>query len=115
MKPYNLLKMVQRHGQTLTLNKTTTDGSYDPATGSVTGSVVTSYEITAYMYDVEAGVLLNDIRRGTRNCVIPALGLPVEPDDGDTIEGNGDTVSITRVTTHFSAGMAVCYICEVSE
>lgn len=115
MQPYNLLKLVQRHGQTLTLDKVTTEGTYNPATGTVDGSVTTSYEITAYMYEVSEGILLNDITRGTRRCVIPALGLPIEPEDGDRISGNGDKVSIVRVTTHFSSGFAVCYVCEVSE
>lgn len=115
MQAYNLLKLVQRHGQTLTLDKITTEGDYNPATGTVDNSATTSYEITGYMYDVTEGVLLNDITRGTRRCVIPALGLTFEPEDGDRISGNGDKVSIVRVTTHFSLGMAVCYVCEVSE
>ncbi len=113
MQAYNLLKLVQRHGSTLILKKTTA-GSYNASTGEFS-STVKEYEITAYMYNVQEGVLLNEIRRGTRNCVIPALGLPAIPTDNDQISGRGDTVSINNVQTIYASGVAVCYVCEVSE
>ena len=113
MQAYNLLKLVQRHGSTLTLKKTTA-GSYNASTGEFS-STVKEYEITAYMYNVQEGVLLNEIRRGTRNCVIPALGLPAIPTDKDIISGRGDDVSIVRVRTIYASGVAVCYVCEVTE
>jgi hypothetical protein len=115
MQAQNLLRLVQRHGSTLTLHKVT-EGTYDPSTGSLTGGSTTDYEITGYMYDAILGQDAEDsIRRGTKKVVIPALGLTVDPDDGDSISGLGDKVYITRVTTHFSAGLAILYTCEVSE
>lgn len=115
MNAYNLLRLVQRHGSTLTLHKVA-EGAYDASTGSLTGSSTTEYEITGYMYDAIEGILdENNIRRGTKRLVIPALGLTVVPDDGDYISGLGDKVYIVRVTTHYSSGLAVLYTCEVSE
>jgi len=39
----------------------------------------------------------------------------VEPEDDDLISGNGDDVKIHRVTTIYSAGTKICYICHVRE
>ena len=114
MNAYNLLRLVQRHGSTLTLHKVA-EGTYDPSTGSLTGGSTTKYEVTGYMYNAIIGIDTDEIRRGSKKVIIPALGLTVEPDDGDYITGLGDRVHITRVTTHFSSGLAVLYTCEVTE
>ena len=84
---YNLLKMVEEFGEPLTLRKKTTAGTYDPTTGSVTGSATTDYNFEGYFYNYDQGIIANvdEIRRGTRKCVVPALGLAVEPDDEDQI------------------------------
>ena len=42
----NLLKMVEEFGEPLTLRKKTTAGTYDPTTGSVTGSA-TAYNTSS--------------------------------------------------------------------
>lgn len=109
-----LLKLVQDFGETLTLRKVTTGGTYDAATGTVSGSDTTDYSFTGYFYNLAEGVSdLNQTRKGRRACVIPAKGLSVSPDDEDQILGNGDTVNITTVRTMFSNGQAVCFLCEV--
>ena len=113
MRAYNLLKLVDRYGQDLTLTKSTT-GAYDPATGSATPTTK-DYIFTGYMYNVEEGIGLTDVRRGSRKCVIPPTSIDVVPDDGDQISGSGDVVSIRSVMTMYSGNTVVCYICEVSE
>ena len=113
MRAYNLLRLVERYGSDLILIKSTT-GAYDPATGSA-ASTTKNYIFNGYMYNVQEGIILDEVRRGTRNCIIPPLNLGVVPDDGDQISGLGDTVSINRVSTMYSGGLVVCYLCEVSE
>ena len=114
---YNLLKMVEEFGEPLTLRKKTTAGTYDPTTGSVSGSDTTDYSFEGYFYNYDLGIIANvdEIRRGTRKCVIPALGISVDPDDEDQILGNGDTVNIISVVTIFSNGDKVCFLCDVRE
>ena len=115
-RAYDLLKLVQDHGEELTLRKKTTAGTYNPATGSVSGGATTDYVFDGYFFNFSVGLPIGDeIRRGTRRCIVPALGLTVEPDDEDQIIGQGDTVNIVAVRTIFSSGSAICYICEVSE
>ena len=114
-RAYDLLKLVEDHGQSLTLRKITSVGSYSPSIGSTTGSATTDYAFQGYFYNNQAGINAEDIRRGKRKCLISALSLGVEPDDEDTIIGNGDNVAVTHVMTIFSGGTAVCYICETAE
>tara|TARA_R110002153_G_scaffold64965_1_gene174080 strand:+ start:240 stop:590 length:351 start_codon:yes stop_codon:yes gene_type:complete len=113
-RAYDLLNLVQDFGETLTLSQITTGGTYDPATGSISGSSTTETTFTGYMYDYS---LLNpsEVIRGTRKCVIPSLGFTPEPSPDDLISGSGDTVKISRVVTIWSAGAAVCYLCDVEE
>lgn len=113
MRAYNLLKLVERYGQQLTLIKSTI-GSYDPATGSAS-STTENYNFTGYMYDLQEGISISDVKRGSRKCVVPPTNLGTVPDDGDQISGSGDVVNITSVSTMYSGSSVVCYICEVSE
>lgn len=115
-RSYDLFKLAEDFGQTLTLRKASTQGSYDHATGTLSGGATTDYTITGYFFNYDTGLLdVNDVRRSRRRCLIPALGLSVEPDDEDQIIGNGDAVSILQVTVMFSAGVKLGYVCEVSE
>jgi len=113
-RSYDLLKLVQDYGEALTLRKLTTSGTYNPANGSVSGSATTDYSFTGYFYNYETSIK-DQVLKGSRKCIIPALGFAVEPDEEDVILGNGDTVTITSVTTIFSNGSAVCYLCHVEE
>ena len=113
-RSYDLLNLVRDFGETLTLTKVTTDGTYNPATGQVDGSDTTDYSFTGYFYNYET-LNVDQIKKGTRKCVVPALGFPVEPDEKDIIVGNNDKVVIVSVTTIFSDGSPVCYLCHVEE
>jgi len=114
-RAYDLLKLVEEHGETLTLRKPTYS-TYNPETSQIDGTTIVDYSVTAYFYTYTLGVRDPDnINRGVRKCLISALGLSVSPDTEDEIIGNGNTVHITNVLTMFSGGQAVCYICDVSE
>lgn len=116
-RSYDLLKLVEDFGQEATLKKVTTSGTYNPATGTISGEATTDYTIKCYFYNYENGLLANqeEIRRGTRKCLIAAKGLAVVPDDEDQIVGQGDVVNILSVVSIYSSGSAICYICDVRE
>ncbi len=115
-RSYDLLKLVRDFGSDVTLRKTSTSGSYNPATGTVDGSATTDYTVSTYFFNFSVGLPVGDeVRRGSSRCVIPALGLAVEPDDEDKIIGLGNTYEIVSVQTIYNSGSAVCYICEVRE
>jgi len=106
--------MVKDFGEDLTLRKVTTEGSYVPSTGTISGSATTDYSILGYFYTYSS-VVGDQVVTGSRRCVVSAVGLTGVPDEGDLIVGNGDTVVISSVETIFSNGSAVCYICHVEE
>lgn len=110
----DLYNLVQEHGESLTLKKVTTSGSYDPTSGSLSGSATTNYTVVGYFYNYDI-MNIDQVRKGARKCVISAFGLSAEPDEGDYISGNGDSVTISSVTTIFSAGTPICYICHTQE
>jgi hypothetical protein len=112
-RSFDLLNLVRDFGESLTLRKVTTDGTYDPTTGAVNGSTSTDYTVTGYFYNYET-LTADQVRKGTRKCVISSV-LAVQPDEDDQLIGNGDSVVITSVTTIFSNGAALCYICHVEE
>lgn len=111
--PYDLLKLTQDFGEALTLRKRAF-GAYDPDLGGPSSSAYTDYSFTGYFYTYNV-TSVDEIRRGTRKCIIPALGLGTTPDDEDEILGNGDTVHITRIVTMFNNGTPICHLCDVSE
>ena len=113
-RAYDLLSLVQDFGEALILRQITTDGTYNPATGSVAGSSTTDTPLSGYMYDYNT-LNPSEVIRGSRKCVIPSLGFTPEPEPDDLILGRGDTVKISRVVTIWSDGTAVCYLCDVEE
>lgn len=113
-RSYDLLKLVQDFGEQLSLSQLTTKGTYNPATGSVTGSNTTVTPFIGYMYSYNE-LNPSEVIRGTRKCVIPSLGFTPEPTPDDLITGNNDTVKVSRVITIWSDGSAVCYLCDVEE
>ena len=112
-RSFDLYNLLQDFGQNVTLRKVTTDGSYNPATGSVSGSATTDYTVRGYFYNYD-NMSVDQVVKGRRKCLISALD-GVEPDTQDIILGNGDTVNIISVTTIFSGPSAICYICHVEE
>lgn len=112
-RSFDLYNLLRDFGKPLTLRKVTTSGAYDPTAGSVSGAATTDYTVTGYFYNYD-NMQVDQVVRGKRKCLISALD-NVEPDTQDIILGNGDTVTVTSVTTIFSNGVAICYICHVEE
>lgn len=115
--PTNLNHMIATHGVTFTLSSIT-EGTYNPATGSVTNSS-TSYTVKGYPYNyrLREGET-NNVEYGDRRIVLSIYDTAgdaiAEPKVGDTLSGIGDVVSITRVDKIISV-TAMCYICWVKE
>ena len=110
----DLLRLVRDFGETLTLRKTSDSGSYNPSTGTVSGSTATNYDVIGYTYNAMSEPV-DQVVEGRRRCVLPALGLSVEPTDEDAIIQSGTTYVISRVVTIFSDGAVVCYICYLED
>lgn len=118
LKPVTFRYLLDDHGQTVTL-RTVAEGTYDPATGGLTGGSNTDYTVKCYFYNYMLDEIDGtNIKLGDRKAVLHTLDtggntLP-EPDTGDLIVGEGDTVTIVGVQKIFS-DVLVCYICQVRE
>jgi hypothetical protein len=114
-----MLTMVSRYGTSVTLTKPTY-GAYDPATGTIGAGTSTNYTVKCYFADYNLTELANDsVVMGDRKALFPSVDtsgvvLP-EPDEEDTITGQGDAVKIVGVRKIYSGDSLVCYICQVRE
>lgn len=116
-RSYDLFRLAQDFGETVTLRKKIAQGTYSVATGTLSGGTTTDYTVTAYSYAANSNISSGEeVRRATRKCLIPALGLTIEPDDEDEVLfTTGDSLHIKKVSTMFSGGTKLGYICEVHE
>lgn len=118
-RSYDLLRMLDDFGRDLTLIYVS-EGSYDPATASLTGGSTSTATVRGYFYNYRLDeVNGTSIVLGDRRLLLPAtdtLGNTlVEPDIGDEVTGSGDKVSIVTVSKIFSGTSLVCYLCQVRE
>jgi len=115
-RSFDLLNLVRDFGSDVILRKTSTAGTYNPATGAADGAATTDYTVSSYFFNFSVGLPIGDeVRRGSSRCIIPALGLAVVPDDEDKVIGLGNTYEIVSVQTFYSDGLAICYVCEVRD
>jgi len=115
-RSFDLLNLVRDFGSDVTLRKTSTAGTYNPATGAVDGAATTDYTVSSYFFNFSVGLPIGEeVRRGSSRCIIPAIGLAVDPDDEEKVIGLGNTYEIVSVQTFYSDGVAICYVCEVRE
>jgi hypothetical protein len=112
---YDLYQLLIDGGKELTLTQET-GGTYDPATGSLTGSSSNSGTFLGYLFNNTLQAFGDTaIVRGNRSLVISSEDMPFEPDVGDVLTGDADGLRLASVSKIMSSDTVVCYICEVSE
>jgi len=114
----DLKNLVDNYGQSLTF---TVKGAptYDPTTGQVSSSD-TDYTVMVYIHNYSLNEVNGDnIVLGDRRALFPTVdtsgNVIPEPEPGDEISGEGDTVRIVSVTTIMSGTSTICYQCQVRE
>lgn len=116
----DVVALLREHGYNLTFRRPNNGGSYNPATGAITGGsnadetarvVFLSY--TARDID---GTL---VQRGDRKAVMAATyngtALTKTPQIDDELRGEGDAVRVVSVQTIKSGASILAYICQVRE
>ena len=112
-----LRHLVNEFGHTVTYRKKSL-GTYDPATGSLSGGTNTEYTSKAYFYNYRLEEMADSkIVQGDRRIVFPRYDTSgnefPEPSVGDQVVGQGNTVSIVSFQRILDAGEVVCYTCQV--
>lgn len=113
MATHGIHRLINKHGSTLTLIKRTTSGTYNPSTGSISGSADTSTNIVGYFYTNKQGGF-EEVATGKRMIAISGKA-DVTPSKGDYITGFGDKVRIGSVHPILDKGQVIVYQCEVEE
>ena len=54
-RPFDLLNLVRDFGSDVILRKTSTSGTYNPATGVVDGSATTDHTVSTYFFNFSLG------------------------------------------------------------
>lgn len=114
----DLKYLVDEHGKSLTLTAKG-DPTYNTSTGGVSRSE-TTHTVKGYFYNYTLSEMDgSEIQRSDRRLVINLVdtsgsAIP-EPETGDEFSGEGDKVSVIRVSKIMSGSSAVCYMCQVRE
>jgi hypothetical protein len=119
MFSHSLQRILDNHGENLTLTYKTL-GTYDPATGGLTGGTAVPKIVKCYLCnyglsDMDGINLIFGDRKALMSPVDASGNTLEEPEVGDEVSGSGDKVSIISVQKIYSAGVVMCYIMQVRE
>ena len=115
--PRGLNRMLEQHGQQITLKKNA-QGSYDPATGTIT-TTATDYTVLGYFYDFSENMFDGDsVQVGDRKCVLKETLVngnttPAPDADDYLVDADGSTMKVVRPMPIRSGGSSVCYLVHV--
>jgi len=112
-------RMLKRRGQTITVSHTT-DGTYDPTTGQISGAVTTTQTVAGIMIEWDArqidGTL---IKVGDRRLLLSPLNTSgaalTAPVLGDTVTDAASVIYtlVAPLKTMAPAGTAILYDCNL--
>ena len=116
----DVVALLRDHGYDLTFRRINNGGTYDPATGTITGGSNSDETIRAIFLNYNA----NDVdgtlvQRGDRKAVIAATyngtAITKTPQINDELRDEGDAVRVVSVQTIKSGASILAYICQARE
>ena len=116
----DVVALLRDHGYDLTFRRINNGGTYDPATGTITGGSNSDETIRAIFLNYTA----NDVdgtlvQRGDRKAVIAATyngtAITKTPQINDELRDEGDAVRVVSVQTIKSGASILAYICQARE
>ena len=118
-RSYDLLRMLEDFGRNLTLIYVS-EGSYDPATGSLSGGSTSNSTVKGYFYNYRLDeVDGSNVVLGDRRLLLPTVDTSgntiTEPEIGDQVTVTGDNVVSISIAKIFSDTRVMCYLCQVRE
>lgn len=103
-----VINLMDRYGSALTLTRTV-GAAYDPATGKVSGGVVTTFTVRGvfinYLAEEIDGTV---IRAGDRRLLVGPRGSTTVPAIGDTVDGH----KLVDVRSYAPNGVEVGWACQ---
>ena len=116
----DVVALLRDHGYDLTFRRINNGGTYDPATGTITGGSNSDETIRAIFLNYNA----NDVdgtlvQRGDRKAVIAATyngtAITKTPQINDELRDEGDAVRVVSVQTIKSGASILAYVCQARE
>ena len=104
-------QLLKRHGYAVSFQRVQSGGSYDPATGDVTGGITLTWSGRGvYINYMDEDVNGTSITTDDRKLLLQADGLIRAPEVGDIAVGVGQVLD---VRTLLSGTTTIAYICQV--
>lgn len=116
----DVVALLREHGYDLTFRRPSSGGSYNPATGAVSGgSNADETARVVFLNYTSRDIDGTLVQRGDRKAVMAATyngtALSKTPQIDDELRGEGDAVRIVSVQTIKSGSTVLAYICQARE
>ena len=104
-------QLIATHGYDVSFDRVQSGGSYDPATGTMTGGSTVSWTGRGvYVNYMDEEVNGTSIATDDRKLLLQAVGLTRAPEVGDFVD---DEVQVINVRKLQSGSTVVAYVCQV--
>lgn len=116
----DVVALLREHGYDLTFRRPSNGGSYNPATGAVSGgSNADETARVVFLNYTSRDIDGTLVQRGDRKALMAATyngtALSKTPQIDDELRGEGDAVRIVSVQTIKSGSTVLAYICQARE
>jgi hypothetical protein len=116
----DVVALLREHGYNITFRRPANGGSYNPATGAVSGGSNADETARVVFLNYTSGDIDGTlVQRGDRKAVMAATyngaALAKIPQVDDELRGEGDAVRVISVRTIKSGATILAYICQVRE
>lgn len=116
----DVVALLREHGYDLTFRRPSNGGSYNPATGAVSGgSNADETARVVFLNYTSRDIDGTLVQRGDRKAVMAATyngtALSKTPQIDDELRGEGDAVRIVAVQTIKSGSSILAYVCQARE
>lgn len=116
----DVVALLQEHGYDLTFRRPNNGGSYNAATGAITGgSNADETARVVFLNYISRDIDGTLVQRGDRKAVMAATyngtALSKTPQIDDELRGEGDAVRVVSVQTIKSGASILAFICQVRE
>lgn len=116
----DVVALLREHGYDLTFRRPNNGGTYNPATGAITGGSNADETVRAVFVSYNAGDIDGTlVQRGDRKAIIAATysgaALTKIPQMDDELRGEGDAMRIVSVQTIKSGASILAYLCQARE
>jgi hypothetical protein len=116
----DVVELLREHGYNITFRRPSNGGTYNPATGAVSGGSNADETVRCVFVNYTARDLDGTlVQRGDRKAIIAATyngaALSKVPQIDDELRGEADAVRIVAVQTIKSGSSVLAYVCQARE